>query len=275
MKHVLLLILSLLLFSQSFAQKYQIYSFDQKVKVKKIGSQWQSAKQRMILKDGDSVMIYKNASIILLEASSNQIFEWKEQGRFKVSYIIKECRTRKANWFSRLFATLYENFTGEQPPLYWPTGVTRRGDNDYPLEHALAKKLKDYNSDRVSADTMLTAEIVSLGKDAFYLNIKNNTSEILFINVLVNNTKEASPGPILLYNINKNQEKWMMLPVKPHSDLPLSDFVISKNEGIEYIVFGTTKPFSIKPFDSAYREDTTNDINSNESENIIIGTIVK
>lgn len=278
MKRSLLLILCLLFFSQSFAQKYQIYSFDRKVMVKKNGYKWQSAKQRMTLEYKDSVKVFANSNIKLLEVSSNQIFEWKESGTYRVEYIIKECRKRQADWLSRLFTKLYENFTGEQPKFYWTTGATKKGDNDYPLERVLAQRLKKYAQNKPTKDTRLIVETISLNNKESYLNIKNNTSEILYINVMVWDTKEVSPEPVLLYNIQFNldgEKKWVMLPAQPHSDLPLSEFVISEKDGFEYIVFGTTKPFGIDAISRSYNGDTSNDINNDEFGDIIIGTMLE
>ncbi len=252
----------------TYADTYQIFSFEKTVYVKKGNSNWLQAKKKLQLYSTDSIKIDSNSSIKIQNISSGQTYEWKEQGKYEVGDIVRECLSRKANWLQRLFSTLFENITDEPNKQWVSQGSTKKGNNNDVLEHALAKKLISYCYGLNEANSDLVLYPKNVGKNELYFDITNNTHDTLYVNVMAVNIKQESFT--ILYDI-RDKDNWMTLPILPMSSMSLSDFTISDKKKYKYVLFGTTKPVEILKLEKYLNVDVIDDILPKVEDVIIIG----
>ena len=240
---IFVILFSLLVGATAWAENFQIYATEHAVTVKLGNEAWKQAKKKLQLHENDSIRLAANAGVKLLAIGTGQIYEWKENGTFKVQDVIDECLYNQSNWLKRLFTTVIENITSEPEKIWYSTGHTKRGlHDDDVLEHALAKALMtaDNEADAATSDLLLTSH--DLKKKEFYFDITNKTSETLYVNVLAVNPTLGTYT--LVYDI-RDEEEWMVLPVAPGSTLSMQDFRLTDRKNYQYIVFGTKSPISV------------------------------
>ena len=256
----------------TYADLYQIYSFENSVYVKSEKNDWQQVRKKLQINSTDSIQLGTNSCIKILDVSSGSTFEWKEQGKYEVSDIVRDCLTKKAHWIQRLFSTLINNVTDEPNKLWVSQGGTLKGDNNDILEHSLAKELLSYcyGLSTPSSDLVLKAQ--GVGKRELSFDITNKTTDTLYVNVLAVNIKQKSFT--VLYDIREGKEKWMIFPIAPKSTLSMSDFTVSNNKNYKYVAFGTSKPIGILKLEK-YLNIKVLDDSLPKDEDIIIGTELK
>lgn len=241
MRRFILFFFSCLYCITAVSENYQVSEITGEILFKR-GNSWLRLEQLETISGKDSIAIKENAFIKITDLSTSRTYSYDKVDKLRVGDIILKDTRESLSWIERQFTTLFGNIYG--PELYnlWPIGGIKKGQPD--LERDLAMTLMaSYNEQIPLQSDSLTITIIKDKESKCYFDISNNTSDTLYVNILVINKKLDSYS--LLYKIS-NEDKWMLFPIAACSSFSFSSFLVSPSDNYSYIVFGSKTPYYAK-----------------------------
>lgn len=234
MKRCLLTLLLLVCPLLAPATEYSIFKLQGMVSVKKAGDTlWRVAARRDALAARDLLRLEENASVVILDTASGQLYKSAGSGEMLVYQVIQSAKASSAKTSALACQELVgEMKTNASEANDYRVGAVYRGDSDLHLLDSLAAHL--FADDRIAL-TLMEEE------DAMHVSLRNLAGEPLFVNVI--RISPSGSRHVCFEFKPDSPSEGILLPPGASIDLPQYLFAA---DGSHYHPFATSFPYDTR-----------------------------
>lgn len=249
MDKLLITVITLFATVSLMASDVSVYKVVGVVKMKK-QDLWEDIEKQFNLKDTDIIQIGENSSLSLVDKSNSRIYTYEAEGEWRVSEIIRKCRTTSKNMTIRLLQEIQKDVKSSKQKTYISLGGVKRDvmDEDL-LENVYTQLCKLVSTEKQCQSSLVILKQMDNKDGTSFFVIENKSKETMFANVLYRPTTNSTWA--VLYECSAETP---CLEIPANSSLEMKHITVVVNEG-EYVLFALRNPIDSGELDYMFGEE--------------------